>query len=68
MYLRQLDVPGVDTKFIERHRAVLGELLEPRRVGPVPRPCRGPVRAGGPPGARANQLLRDPPCGGARTL
>ena len=27
MYLRQLDVPGVDTKFIERHRGVLTELL-----------------------------------------
>lgn len=29
-YLRQLDVPGVDTKFIEKHRGVLGELLELR--------------------------------------
>jgi hypothetical protein len=28
MYLRQVDVPGVDTKFIERHRAVLTELLD----------------------------------------
>ena len=28
MYLRQLDVPGVDTKFIERHRGVLAELLD----------------------------------------
>ncbi len=27
MYLRQVDVPGVDTKFIERHRGVLSELL-----------------------------------------
>lgn len=36
MYLRQVDVPGVDTKFIEAHRAVLAELLdlvlEPGRV------------------------------------
>ena len=36
MYLRQVDVPGVDTKFIERHRAVLSDLLdlqlEPERV------------------------------------
>ena len=36
MYLRQVDVPGVDTKFIETHRAVLAELLdlvlEPGRV------------------------------------
>jgi hypothetical protein len=28
MYLRQVDVPGVDTKFIEGHRGVLGELLD----------------------------------------
>jgi hypothetical protein len=28
LYLRQLDVPGVDTKFVERHRAVLAELLD----------------------------------------
>ncbi|WP_413751877.1 DUF2220 family protein [Streptomyces sp. R-74717] len=28
VYLRELDVPGVDTKFIERHRAILTTLLE----------------------------------------
>jgi hypothetical protein len=28
MYLRQIDVPAVDTKFIEQHRGVLGELLD----------------------------------------
>ena len=28
MYLRQLDVPDTDTKFIERHRGVLAELLD----------------------------------------
>lgn len=28
IYLRQVDVPGVDTKFIEAHRAVLAELLD----------------------------------------
>jgi hypothetical protein len=28
MYLRQVDVPGVDTKFIERHRSVLADLLD----------------------------------------
>ena len=36
MYLRQIDVPGVDTKFIERYKGVLTELLdaqlEPSRV------------------------------------
>jgi hypothetical protein len=28
MYLRQVDMPGVDTKFIERHKGVLAELLD----------------------------------------
>ena len=28
VYLRQVDVPGVHTKFIESHRGVLGELLD----------------------------------------
>jgi hypothetical protein len=28
MYLRQVDVPGIDTKFIERHTGVLTELLD----------------------------------------
>jgi hypothetical protein len=28
MYLRQVDVPGVDTKFVERHRGTLAELLD----------------------------------------
>jgi hypothetical protein len=28
LYLRQLDIPGVDTKFIETHRALLSELLD----------------------------------------
>jgi hypothetical protein len=28
MYLRQVDVPGVDTKFIEQHRGVVADLLE----------------------------------------
>ena len=28
MYLRQVDAPGVDTKFIERHKGVLAELLD----------------------------------------
>jgi hypothetical protein len=27
-YLRQVDVPGVDTKFIERHRGILSELVD----------------------------------------
>ena len=28
VYLRQMDVPGVHSKFVEAHRAVLGELLD----------------------------------------
>ncbi|MGP4014647.1 DUF3322 domain-containing protein [Saccharopolyspora sp. 5N708] len=28
MYLRQVDVPGVDTKFIERHRTILSTMLD----------------------------------------
>ncbi len=28
VYIRQIDVPGVDTKFIEAHKALLGELLD----------------------------------------
>ena len=28
MYVRQVDVPGVDTKFIEKHRRVLTDLLD----------------------------------------
>ncbi len=28
LYLRQIDVIGVDTKFVEQHRAILGELLD----------------------------------------
>lgn len=27
-YLRHLDLPGVDTKFVERHRKLLGQLLQ----------------------------------------
>jgi len=32
-YLRQIDVPGVDTKFIERHRGILTDLLD-RQLAP----------------------------------
>lgn len=32
-YLRQVDVPGVDTKFIEQHRGVLADLLD-TQLGP----------------------------------
>lgn len=41
-YLRQIDLPGVDTKFVETHRTVLAELLDavlpPERIDPqIPR-------------------------------
>ncbi|RBY78965.1 hypothetical protein DQ238_11355 [Geodermatophilus sp. TF02-6] len=47
VYLRQVDVPGVDTKFIEHHRTVMGALLD--RVLPAERidptaPARDLVR------------------------
>lgn len=35
LYLRQIDVAGVDTKFVEKYRAILGELLD--RVLPATR-------------------------------
>lgn len=34
MYLRQVDVPGIDTKFIGRHKGVLTDLLD-RQLDPV---------------------------------
>jgi hypothetical protein len=34
-YLRQIEAPGVDTKFIERHRPILAELLEAVEPSPV---------------------------------
>ncbi|SCG39945.1 hypothetical protein GA0070613_0703 [Micromonospora inositola] len=43
-YLRQIDVPGVDTKFIEQHRTVLAQLLDrqlaPERIDPAQPPAR----------------------------
>lgn len=39
VYLRQVDVPGVDTKFIEGHQGVLAQLLDlqldPARINPA---------------------------------
>ncbi|MET3919934.1 Wadjet anti-phage system protein JetD domain-containing protein [Arthrobacter sp. UYEF20] len=34
IYVRQLSLPGVHTKFIEHHRKVIGELAEELRAGP----------------------------------
>jgi hypothetical protein len=34
-YLRQIDVPGVDTKFIEQHRAIVAELVDLVTVRPT---------------------------------
>ncbi len=42
IYLRQLDLPGVDTKFLEQHRAVLGELLDLA----LPEDARDPAATG----------------------
>jgi hypothetical protein len=54
MYLRQVDVPGVDTKFIERHRGVLAELLDlqlsPGRIDACAADFEGRYRFRGKPG------------------
>lgn len=34
LYLRQIDVAGVDTKFVEQHRRILVELVDVLRPGP----------------------------------
>jgi hypothetical protein len=42
MYLRQIDVPGVDTKFVEQHRGILANLLDQQlpaeRIDPTRQP------------------------------
>jgi hypothetical protein len=53
MYLRQVDVPGVDTKFIEKHKGVLTELLDAQLD-----PSR--VRAAAPDFAGRYGFLRKP--------
>ncbi|BBX98156.1 Wadjet anti-phage system protein JetD domain-containing protein [Mycobacterium lacus] len=35
LYLRQIDVPGVDTKFIEQHRTIVAELVDLVTGGPA---------------------------------
>ncbi|NJP32050.1 Wadjet anti-phage system protein JetD domain-containing protein [Micromonospora thermarum] len=44
LYVRQIDVPGVDTKFIEQHRGVLAQLLDrqlaPERIDTAKPPAR----------------------------
>jgi hypothetical protein len=52
LYLRQIDVPGADTKFIERHRAILSESSiwrssrsTPRRATPAGDKGSGTSRA-----------------------
>jgi hypothetical protein len=41
VYVRQLSLPGVHTKFIETNRRVIAELAEALRVGSVPDPSEG---------------------------
>jgi hypothetical protein len=53
MYMRQIDAPGVDTKFIERHKGVLAELLD-AQLDP------GRVAAGAPDFAGRYGFLRRP--------
>jgi hypothetical protein len=68
MYLRQVDVPGVDTKFIEQHRGVLAQLLD-LQLAP------GRIDRGSPDFAGRYRFRRKPgyvrfrspgPCGGSR--
>lgn len=44
LYVRQIDVPGVDTKFFEDHRGILTQLLDrqlaPERIDPACPPSR----------------------------
>ena len=60
MYLRQVDVPGVDTKFIERHRGVLAELLD-LQLAPTGSTPAQPTSLPGT-GSAASQAM----CGSAR--
>lgn len=69
-YLRQVDVPGVDTKFIEQHRGVLAELLDrqlpPERVAAEHPPSRFVQRyrlRGKPAYVRLRSLDATPPAG-----
>jgi hypothetical protein len=43
LYLRQLDIAGVDTKFIESHKALLAELLDIVLLGIVAPPSATPT-------------------------
>lgn len=44
LYLRQLEIPGVDTKFIEAHRALLAELLDIVLPAGAVQPDAHPIR------------------------
>ncbi|GIJ40442.1 MULTISPECIES: Wadjet anti-phage system protein JetD domain-containing protein [Micromonospora] len=70
-YLRHIDVPGVDTKFIEQHRGVLAGLLdcqlEPSRIDQAHTPSRFAQRYGfrtKPMYVRLRALGRRPPTPG----
>ncbi|MFF4696439.1 DUF3322 domain-containing protein [Streptomyces chattanoogensis] len=39
VYLRETDLPGMDTKFVETHKAILAELLDHAPRGPHRRRC-----------------------------
>jgi hypothetical protein len=47
LYLRQVDIAGVDTKFIEARKALLSELLDIVLPPPNPPPQAGEARVGG---------------------
>jgi hypothetical protein len=57
VYLRQVDAPGIDSKFIERHRAVLAELLD----GVLPEEAIDPDAPAGVRGFARRYGFRDKP-------
>jgi hypothetical protein len=66
MYVRQVDVPGVDTKFIDKHRRILAELLDlqldPARIDPAASDFPGRYRFRRKPGyVRLRTAIRDAP-------
>ena len=59
-YLRQIDVPGVDTKFIESHRGILSASADAPR--PVARRSPGPPSTSPKTGSRRELGVGESPC------
>ena len=65
VYVRQLSLPGVHTKFIETHRRVIAELAEALHVDSVPDPPEGEAPPDTPPepGSLLGQTAARTPAG-----